>query len=244
MAIAQVDDDDWNNAMEAQLSEDEDEEWVDPFHPLYRAVIGPPGTVGEHGDNTAAVLAFLNAGVDVNVRTEQGWTALMATASTGQPVLMHLLLRRGADPAARDKKGNSARDWGLHTVKGHDDDVVLTIEPPVGCAQCIALLELAARPWHPANHTTFPEDEQRLACDLLWMGHALAKQPAWRDAAPDEQLGRAFCDAWEAYVIPAVVLRPRCRDKANEAMVAGADFDLAKEAEAPAVISLLQQDGA
>lgn len=173
------------------------------FSPLYRAVVGPPGTVGQHGDNEHRVLSLLDAGAKVNVRTRQGWTPLMAAGSTGQPAVMRLLLRRGADPYATDKEGNSPRDWALHCVKGHDNDPVLSVKPSPACTQCAALLDLAtSTPWRPATHATYPDAERQRAVDMLWLGCALAKRLQMRS--------HEFTDCWEAYVMPLLVVRPRC----------------------------------
>ena len=200
---------DWIAAMAAQIEIDEpdDEEseqagWNDPFPPLYRAVVGPPGTVGEHGDNEGRVRALLAEGHEVDARTEQG--------STGQPSLMLLLLRCGADPWARDKQGNSARDWARHKVRGHEEDVVLTMEAGPACFECIALLDRAVTAWSPRNHETFPDVQRQLAVELLWIGQALSRRPARQNEGVEAEvpLGAAFLDVWEAHVMPRAVVRP------------------------------------
>ena len=56
----------WYAAMSAQM--DEEEMDSGPFPPLYTAIVGPIGTVGEHGDNWSEVERLLQSGVDVNER--------------------------------------------------------------------------------------------------------------------------------------------------------------------------------
>jgi ankyrin repeat protein len=186
---------------------DDDEPFVDPFPPLYRAIAGPEHTAGQHGDNLESVRSLVAEREGVNVCTMQGWTPLMVSGSTGQPTIMRMLLRAGANVTARDQQGNSALDWTLHTVKGFGDDVVLTLDPGPAHTECAALLRLASQPWGPETHATFPDEQRQRAVDLLWIGVALAHQRPVHAESP-EPLGRAFLDVWECYVLPYAVCRP------------------------------------
>lgn len=205
---------------------------IDWAPPLYRAIIGPPGTVGEQGENEERVRQLIADGADVNQRTvDQGWTPVMASGSTGQPQIMLVLLRSGADPALLDFCGNSAMAWAAHQVRGHDDDVLLSVEPGPANVECQRILTAALKPWSPANHHTFPDDERRLVVHLLHIGRALStrstatRQQQGREARERSDaaskgasssmplptvspLGMAFVDAWETHVIPLVVVRP------------------------------------
>ena len=72
--------------------------------------------------HTEVVAALLDHGVDVNGRGLKQRTALMAAAAFNQPEVARLLLKRGADPAARDEDGESplsvAEDKGNEEIIG------------------------------------------------------------------------------------------------------------------------------
>ena len=53
------------------------------------------------------VLAFLTQGLDVNVRTPSGWTALMMAADDGRASTVKILLDHGADVHARTSGGQT-----------------------------------------------------------------------------------------------------------------------------------------
>ena len=72
------------------------------------------------GDNAEAVELLLEAGAEVNaVDTGEGFTALMHAAAEGHANVVKVLLKHNADPALRDKDGDSARDFA--TRNRHDD---------------------------------------------------------------------------------------------------------------------------
>ncbi len=59
-------------------------------------------------DNIKAIRLFLDAGVHLETRNEEGWTILMSAAQTGLDVLTGLLIQKGALVNARDGGGNTA----------------------------------------------------------------------------------------------------------------------------------------
>lgn len=59
-------------------------------------------------DNIKAVRLFLESGVHLETRNEEGWTILMAAAQKGLDVLVGLLIQKGALVNARDGGGNTA----------------------------------------------------------------------------------------------------------------------------------------
>lgn len=119
---------------------------------------------------------------------------------------MRMLLRAGANLTARDQNGNGALEWTLHTVKGFEDDVVLTIDPGPAHTECAALLRLASQPWSTDSHATFPDAQRERAVELMLIGAELAKRSALAEST--EPLGRAFLDVWECCVLPLAIVRP------------------------------------
>jgi len=72
----------------------------------------PKGFVqsAEKGDNKA-VLLFLNSGVDIDTRNEQGWTPLMISTFNGREEVAALLIRSGANVHAKDNAGYGPLHW-------------------------------------------------------------------------------------------------------------------------------------
>jgi hypothetical protein len=191
-------------------SDDEDDSPC--FPALYAAIAGPRGTVGRHGDNEPIVRALLDAEpAAVNLRTVQGWTPLMVSGSTGQPGIMRLLLRHGANPDDRDTAGNRVADWTRHCVKGFDDDIVLEMELHDGHRECLAILEAVEQLWSPASHALYPHWARERCVELLRLGYLLSLQPRGQGnegaEPPIYTLGRGFADVWVAAVLPLAVER-------------------------------------
>ena len=61
--------------------------------------------------NIKAVHMFLEAGVHLETRNEEGWTILMTAVQNGQNVLADLLIKQGALVNAREGGGNTALHW-------------------------------------------------------------------------------------------------------------------------------------
>lgn len=59
-------------------------------------------------DDEPALLAALDAGLDPNLANENGWSLFMLAAVEGSVPLGRLLLARGAEPAIRNVKGETA----------------------------------------------------------------------------------------------------------------------------------------
>jgi uncharacterized protein len=70
--------------------------------PLHAAIAGRCEPV--------VVRRLVEAGADVNARSEGGWTPLQLAASRGSVALIDYLLERGADPNARSDTGRTAAD--------------------------------------------------------------------------------------------------------------------------------------
>jgi len=193
-----------------ESSDEDDDETAASFPALYAKVVGPVisehgSWVGSNGGDEAEIERLLREGNDVDVQTRQGWTPLMVSGSTGQPNVMKLLLRWGADVSAVDKKGNNALAWTRHKVVGHDDDIVLTMPTTEAHESCAEILALAAQPWSPGNHHLFPAKQRAAAIACLHAGVLLSMhRPSCADGPP---LGRAFLDAWLEHVLPAAVER-------------------------------------
>jgi hypothetical protein len=177
------------------------------FPPLYTLIVGPIGTVQQHGNNEQAVLDMIAAGADVNEQTKpDGWTPLMVSGSTGQPIIMRHLLRNGADLWVLDTMGNGVADWTAHCVTGHDLDIVLTIPTGQAHAECLNIYRTACQPWSPSNHDLFPTSERKRATELLLIGFALSRHAT--TSGGEVPLGQAFFDAWLAHVMPFALPRP------------------------------------
>ncbi|MGB8517513.1 MAG: ankyrin repeat domain-containing protein [Gallionella sp.] len=61
--------------------------------------------------NMAAMRLFLEAGVPLETRNEEGWTCLMSAAYNGKEELANLLLAKSADALSIDTGGNTALHW-------------------------------------------------------------------------------------------------------------------------------------
>lgn len=199
--VGESDDDD--EALAAALREASFPELYAKVAGAYAEVAG--ACVGSNGGDEAEIQRLLREGTDVDVQTSQGWTPLMVSGSTGQPSVMRLLLRWGANVSACDKKGNNALAWTRHKVVGHGDDIVLTMPTTEEHESCAKILALAAQPWSPANHHLFPAKQRAAAVACLHAGVLLSMHR--QSCAGGPPLGRAFLDAWLDDVIPAAVRR-------------------------------------
>jgi ankyrin repeat protein len=65
----------------------------------------------------SALRKEMTSGLDPNLQNRYGWTILMLAAMHGKSDMAKLLLGHGADPARRNKFGDTAA--GLAHLKGH-----------------------------------------------------------------------------------------------------------------------------
>lgn len=81
------------------------------------------------GPYAETVEFLLNKGAEVNLQgTLEGFTALMTAAAEGQIEVVRLLLGHGADPALKDKDGDTAESFARQN--GHTAVVELLKNPP------------------------------------------------------------------------------------------------------------------
>jgi ankyrin repeat protein len=81
------------------------------------------------GSFPETVELLLEKGATVNVQGSlEGFTALMTAAAEGHHEVVRLLLVYGADPAIRDKDGDTAESFA--SQNGHSDVVLLLRNPP------------------------------------------------------------------------------------------------------------------
>ncbi len=87
----------------------------------------PKGFVqsAEDGD-TAAVLLFINSGVDIDTPDEKGWTPLMVSSFNGKEKVATLLIQSGANIHAKDEAGYGPLHWA--SLNGFSNVVKLLIE--------------------------------------------------------------------------------------------------------------------
>src|SRR6266480_1655608 len=84
------------------------------FTPLHSAVATDAGAV-----DTEIVRMLLNKGADPNARSQSGSTPLHTVAFTGDRASLELLIAHRADPAIRNKAGQTASD--IATERGHEE---------------------------------------------------------------------------------------------------------------------------
>jgi hypothetical protein len=74
-------------------------------------------------DRLNMVQSLLRTGVDINTRSPEGITPLMAAASIGNPDIIQLLLAKGGDVNAVNAQGETAFDIAMRS--GHPDEAAL-----------------------------------------------------------------------------------------------------------------------
>ena len=85
------------------------------LHLLRNARFFAAARVGDY----ATLTMLLEEGVDVNIRSQQGWNALMVAAVNGHSDAVHVLLNFGSDTTVRDERGWTAATLAAH--KGHQE---------------------------------------------------------------------------------------------------------------------------
>lgn len=64
--------------------------------------------------NLTAIKLFLDAGVDVNIQNDIGWTPLMVAIFSSNEAAANMLLKAGASCNARDKRGYGPLHWAAY----------------------------------------------------------------------------------------------------------------------------------
>ena len=82
-------------------------------------------------DNAEAIHVFLSSGIDLEVKDERGWTALMIAAANGQEKLTELLIHSGARLAAKDVNGFTPLHWAAFKGMPNIVDLLLSKEVDV-----------------------------------------------------------------------------------------------------------------
>jgi len=72
---------------------------------------GTPLHIAAQKGHTEVINVLLDAGANLNAPTDDGSTPLIDAAAYNQPGAASLLLSKGADIAAKDKYGDTARSW-------------------------------------------------------------------------------------------------------------------------------------
>ena len=115
--------------------------------------------------------------------------------SVPRVVAAWLLMRGGANLDARSNEQGSPSPLDLAC------DLIAAPSPPHDQYQAARLVVLAAQPWSPSNHATFPSAERSRAVELLHVGYQLAAQLAGKEARTP------LVDVWLAHVMPCAVER-------------------------------------
>ena len=82
-------------------------------------------------ENAEAIHVFLSAGIDLEVKDERGWTALMIAAANGQEKLAQLLIHSGARLTAKDVNGFTPLHWAAFKGMSNIVDLLLSKEVDV-----------------------------------------------------------------------------------------------------------------
>lgn len=77
---------------------------------------------GINGQTKVVMTALLEKGANVNSKSLDGTTALIASTIFSDPDAVRLLLSRGADVDARDNEGRSALEWALVRLRTAPND--------------------------------------------------------------------------------------------------------------------------
>jgi ankyrin repeat protein len=145
--------------------------------PLYGASAG-----GHH----EVVQMLLAAGASPNGVEGAGHMPPLAIASVrNHTSIVRMLCRAGAELPPKLIDGDSSMNHPLATSR---------------FSTAGQLIAAASRPWSPANHELFPDESQRLARELLYVGTQLA-----RTLAVTEEI--AFFDVWRQDIMPMVIER-------------------------------------
>src|SRR5689334_1041972 len=149
--------------------------------------------------NEAAIMLFIQAGVDVEMRNPNGWTPLLAAAYIGSEKAANVLLKHHANVDARDKQGYTPLHWS--SFKGFPGMTKLLLD---GKANPNAQSDMGLTPLHQA----------------AMMGHIRIVEALLKGGAKVNETNNEGCTPLHQAVADASV------DVIKQLVAAGADLNL------------------
>lgn len=97
--------------------------------PLTAAILGTYFNHGPKGNRDETVQVILLSGADLNLQGQSRWSPLMTAVFTGDADLVRLLISKGADPSAKDRKGKTALSYAEQRDEQEIMDILKNSRP-------------------------------------------------------------------------------------------------------------------